>query len=63
MPKRTCFQRCFERSRKVARSGMRPTYQNSSDTVKYVETANTSHTSGLRHCGHRPIVFGYGTIQ
>ncbi len=63
MPKSTCFQRLSERSRNVARSGMRPTYQNNSDTVKYVETANTSHTSGLRHCGHSPMVFGYGSSQ
>jgi hypothetical protein len=38
-------------------------YQNSSDTVAYVLTANTSHISGLRHCGQRPIVFGYGSSQ
>ena len=37
---------------------MRPTYQNISEIVKYVETANTSQTSGLRNCGQRDIVFG-----
>src|SRR5205823_13048833 len=52
-----------DRSRSVARSGMSPTYQNNSDTVAYVDTANTSQTSGLLNCGHTPIVFGYGTIQ
>src|SRR5438128_12025045 len=52
-----------DRSRSVARSGISPTYQNNSDTVAYVDTANTSHTSGLLNCGHTPIVFGYGTIQ
>src|SRR5215210_5961169 len=34
-------------SRRAARSGTRPKYQNTSDTVKYVVTANTSHVSGL----------------
>src|SRR3954463_4485968 len=34
------------RSRKVARSGTMPMYQNSTETVAYVETANTSHSSG-----------------
>ena len=37
---------------------MRPTYQNSADTVRYVEMANTSHTSGERNCGHTPRVLG-----
>jgi DNA-binding transcriptional LysR family regulator len=31
------------RSRKVAKSGKRPTYQKSSETVKYVLIANMSH--------------------
>ena len=35
-----------------------PTNQNKSDTVKYVETANTSQTSGLRNCGQYHIVLG-----
>src|SRR5438874_2896343 len=51
------------RSRSVARSGTRPTNQKSADTVAYVDTANTSHTSGLRNCGQTPIVFGYGSNQ
>src|SRR3954471_19137603 len=52
-----------ERSRSVARSGISPTNQNSSDTVAYVETAKTSQISGLRNCGQTPIEFGYGSIQ
>ena len=35
-----------------------PTYQKSSETVAYVETAKTSQMSGLRKLGHIPIVFG-----
>src|SRR5438270_697480 len=42
---------------------MRPMYQNSSDTVAYVDTANTSQISGLLNCGHTFIVFGYGNSQ
>ncbi len=37
--------------------------QNSSDTVPYVETANTSQTSGLRNCGQIDIELGYGNSQ
>ena len=44
-------------------SGIMPRYQNNKDTVKYVETANTSHKSGLRKFGHSDIWFGYGAIQ
>ena len=41
-----------------------PMYQNRSDVVKYVETANTSHMSGLRNCGHiEPMSFGSGIIH
>ena len=40
-----------------------PTYQNSAETVAYVETANTSQMRGLRKFGHTPIVFGYGKSQ
>src|SRR5579875_2968435 len=47
----------------LARSGIRPTYQNTSETVPYVDTANTSHSSGLRGCGHNHIEFGYGNSQ
>ena len=38
-------------------------YQNTTEIVAYVETANTSHASGLRNCGHTFIVFGYGNSQ
>src|SRR3974390_571535 len=51
------------RSRSVARSGISPMNQNSSEIVKYVETANTSHTSGLRNCGQMAIELGYGNSQ
>ena len=47
----------------LARSGIRPTYQNTSEIVPYVETANTSHSRGLRGCGHIHIEFGYGNSQ
>src|SRR4029434_9981292 len=50
----------FARSRSVARSGTSPANQNRAETVPYVETANTSQISGLRNCGHNPIVLGYG---
>jgi hypothetical protein len=49
------------RSRSVARSGIRPTYQKSSDTVKYVLTANTSQRSGDLKFGHTFIAFGIGS--
>src|SRR6266851_8363872 len=38
IPKITCCQRFFARSRNVARSGNNPTNQNISETVPYVET-------------------------
>src|ERR1700723_333569 len=50
-------------SRRVAKSGTSPTYQKSKDTVAYVETAKTSHTRGLRNCGHSHIALGYGVSQ
>src|SRR5215203_3864499 len=53
----------FARSRSVARSGIKPTYQNRSEMVAYVETAKTSQIRGLRNCGQIPIVFGYGNSQ
>ena len=40
-----------------------PMYQKSSDTEPYVETANTSHSSGLRKFGHIAIWFGSGNSQ
>src|SRR5438874_13679641 len=52
------------RSRNVARSGTKPMYQNRIDVVKYVVTANTSHISGLRNCGHiEPMSLGSGIIH
>ena len=50
------------RSRSRARSGMRPTNQKSSETVKYVLTANTSHTSGLLKFGQMAIELGSGNM-
>src|SRR5579884_237454 len=44
-------------------SGMSPVNQNNNDTVKYVDTAKTSQISGLRNCGHTPIVSGNGKSQ
>ena len=37
-------------------------YQNKTDTVKYVETANTSHMSALRKFCQMPQLFGIGAI-
>ena len=51
------------RSRNVARSGTMPMNQKRTDVVRYVDTAKTSHMSGLRNCGQSPIVFGYGNSQ
>src|SRR5581483_4174638 len=63
MPYTTRPTRDCDRSRSVARSGIRPTNQNSADTVAYVETANTSQMSGERNWGQMFIVFGYGNSQ
>src|SRR3954466_7047908 len=52
-----------ELSRSDARSGIRPRYQKSSEVMKYVLTANTSHISGLLNCGQIPFVLGYGKSQ
>ncbi len=38
-------------------------YQNTSETRRYVLMANTSHMSGLRNCGHMPVVLGYGNMK
>src|SRR5262245_30792359 len=62
-PYTICPKRLLDRSRKVARSGISPINQKSSETVPYVETAKTSHTRGLRNCGQTPMVLGYGTSQ
>ena len=37
-----------------------PTYQKTNETVKYVDTANTSHKSGDVKLTHKPCWFGYG---
>ena len=47
----------------MARSGTMPMYQNTTEIVAYVETANTSHSSGERNCGHTFMVKGNGSIQ
>src|SRR5215216_4596701 len=39
------------RSRRTAMSGMSPTYRNVEETVRYVEMAKTSQTSGLLKLG------------
>ena len=52
------------RSRTAAKSGIKPEYQNTKDTVKYVEIANTSHTSGeLKFTQRDPNWFGNGNGQ
>src|SRR5262249_2346800 len=56
-------ERFSERSRRVAKSGIRPINQNSNEIVKYVDTANTPQTRGLRNCGQDCMAFGYGTSQ
>src|SRR6266496_1417058 len=48
MPKRNFLIFVAARSRKVAKSGTKPVYQNRTETVKYVDTANTSHINALR---------------
>src|SRR5580692_3296859 len=47
----------------VPRSGIIPMYQKTTEMVAYVETANTSHSSGERNCGHTFMVLGYGKSQ
>src|SRR5688572_20298540 len=51
------------RSRSTAMSGMSPTYRNVLETVRYVEIAKTSHTSGLLKFGQMRRQFGYGINQ
>src|SRR3954463_9118534 len=48
------------RSRRVPRSGTRPVYQKSTETLKYVDTAKTSQRSGDRKFGQIPMWFGIG---
>ncbi len=54
------WPRAAARSRSVARSGINPVNQNNTDTVKYVDTANTSHSSGERKFGQMAYWFGTG---
>ena len=52
------------RSRIVAKSGIKPMYQNTNETEKYVEIANTSQSSGLLKFTHNePNWFGRGNTQ
>src|SRR3954470_19329812 len=51
---------CVKRSRSVPRSGMRPMYQKSTETVPYVDTAKTSHSSGERKFCQMTFEFGIG---
>ena len=54
----------FALSRIVAKSGIRPMYQNTKDTERYVEIANTSHKSGELKLTHKePNWFGRGKVQ
>src|SRR5262249_38710013 len=48
------------RSRSVAKSGIMPMYQNSSDTVMYVLTAKTSQSRGERKLGQMALALGIG---
>src|SRR5512140_3744747 len=54
------FTGCVSRSRNVAKSGTSPRYQKTSDTVKYVDTANTSQTRGEMKFTQSECWFGYG---
>src|SRR5690554_7811747 len=57
------FKPCA-RSRTVAISGNNPQYQNTRDTVKYVEIAKASHTNGeLKLTQSEPNWLGKGKIQ
>ena len=59
MPYKYLRNLVFARSRIVPKSGIKPEYQNKSDTVKYVEMANTSHISGEAKFGQSgPRVLG-----
>ena len=52
------------RSRITAKSGIRPMYQKTRDTVKYVVIANTSQSKGeLKLVQSEPQVLGSGSIQ
>src|SRR5579871_84503 len=53
----------FSASRSVATSGIRPMKRNVVEIVRYVEMANTSHTSGLLKFGQIRRQLGYGISQ
>src|SRR5262245_32561887 len=54
----------FARSRRVAKSGIMPKYQKTSEIVRYVLIAKTSQSSGERKFTHNgPRKFGYGSAQ
>src|SRR3954447_19066608 len=57
-PKKTFQPRLRARSRAEARSGTSPMYQKTIETVRYVNTAQMSHSSGLLNCGHTCMVAG-----
>src|SRR5215470_8567182 len=63
MMARSLSPRAAQRSRRVPRSGTMPMYQNRIDVVRYVVTANTSHISGVRNCGHICMSLGCGIIH
>src|ERR1700688_262506 len=58
-----CSHGFSARSRSVARSGINPMNQNTSEIVREVDTANTSQTSGLRKLGQYRMELGYGKSQ
>ncbi len=48
----------------VAISGIKPKYQNTNETEKYVEIANTSQSKGeLKFTHNEPNAFGNGNTQ
>ena len=48
----------------IAKSGNNPVHQNTSDTERYVEIANTSHNKGeLKFTHNEPNWFGIGNTQ
>ena len=51
-------------SRMVAKSGIKPMYQNTSETLKYVLIAKTSQSKGLLKFTHKlPNWLGKGSTQ
>src|SRR5262245_4047606 len=56
-----CRRRLFARSRSVAKSGIKPTYQKINEIVKYVEMAKKSHSNAERKFGQMWLAFGSGS--